>query len=133
CQPREQGKNMLGIASDLGLVIAAIAAHGEVFFDGELAKDAPSFGHHDQAAPYQHIGWGAGNRFAVVKNIAAGQGYQAAMARSVVLLPAPFAPIKLTSSPRPTCKSMPRTARMPPYATSNWRISSRFSVELILY
>src|SRR6516225_1067287 len=39
------------------------------------------------------------------------------MPLSVVVLPAPFAPIKQTSSPCSTPRSMPLTAWMPPYAT----------------
>src|SRR5258705_12470193 len=39
------------------------------------------------------------------------------MAFSVVVLPAPFAPIRLTSSPWCTSNDAPFTAWMPPYAT----------------
>src|SRR2546421_8842102 len=38
------------------------------------------------------------------------------MVRSVVVLPAPLLPIKVTTSPRSTLKEMPRKARMLPYA-----------------
>ena len=40
---------------------------------------------------------------------------------SVVVLPAPFAPIRHTSSPSPTTASMPFTAWMPPYETATLR------------
>src|SRR5919106_924557 len=36
---------------------------------------------------------------------------------SVVVLPAPFPPISVTSSPSPTSKEIPLTASIPPYRT----------------
>ena len=41
-------------------------------------------------------------------------GNRPQMARRVVLLPAPFAPMRHTSSPSSTWRSMPFTARIPP-------------------
>src|SRR5262245_57969597 len=48
-----------------------------------------------------------------------------ASAFSVVVLPAPLAPINVTSSPSATSRSMPLTALMPPYATSSPLTSSK--------
>src|SRR5215831_20332050 len=58
------------------------------------------------------------------------------MPLSVVVLPAPFAPIKQTNSPCSTPRSMPLTAWMPPYATcrrlnsSSARADTRSSLQL---
>src|SRR5215831_17084695 len=58
------------------------------------------------------------------------------MPLSVVVLPAPFAPIKQTSSPCSTPRSMPLTAWMPPYATcrrlnsSSGRADTRSSLQV---
>src|SRR6476469_5723894 len=46
------------------------------------------------------------------------------MARMVVVLPAPFAPISVTSSPSSTDSEMPCSASMRPYPTVMSRISS---------
>src|SRR6185295_6930482 len=51
------------------------------------------------------------------------EGWMPVTAFSVVVLPAPFAPIRLTSSPSRTSKLAPLTAWMPPLATrkpSTW-------------
>src|SRR2546421_1135439 len=47
----------------------------------------------------------------------AATGWMPVMAFSVVVLPAPFAPMRLTSSPSRTSNDTPLTAWMPPYAT----------------
>src|SRR5581483_10901696 len=53
-----------------------------------------------------------------------------ATAFNVVVFPAPFAPIRHTSSPRATSRSMPFTAAMPPYATLKPRTSSMGAPEV---
>src|SRR4051812_32045185 len=55
-----------------------------------------------------------------------------ASALSVVVLPAPFAPISVTSSRSRTSRSIPFTALMPPYATSSALTSSKCASEIRL-
>src|SRR5687767_9092758 len=55
-----------------------------------------------------------------------------ASAFSVVVLPAPLAPISVTSSPFRTSRSIPFTASMPPYATWRAFTSSKSASEIRL-
>ena len=89
-------------------VVARVRAHREVLVDGQRAEHAASFGHHREAAAHQRERRLPGD---VARPRSArcppSTGSRPQMPFSVVVLPAPFAPIRHTSSPSPTSRSMP--------------------------
>ena len=96
-------------------VVARVGAHAQVLLDGELREDAAPLGHERQAAARDLEATAPADVLAVVhaRGRPAGRT-RPVIALSVVVLPAPLAPIRHTSSPSPTARSMPFTARMPP-------------------
>src|SRR6266700_134449 len=103
--PREKLEHAGAGGSDLGAG-ARIRAHREVFLDAELGKHAASLGHHDEPRARAPERGDAGEVVAV--------DARPEIARRVEDFPAPFAPIRQTSSPPATSRSIPFTARMPP-------------------
>src|SRR3546814_2116696 len=69
---------MLRIMLHAFRILATVAAHGQIFFYGQLTEYAPPFGNHHQAVAHEHIRRRAGYGFALVENIAARNGNQAA-------------------------------------------------------
>ena len=66
------------------------------------------------------------------KRISPASGLERSLiARSVVVLPAPFAPKRATTSRRPTSRVTPRSAGMPPRRTCRSRISRRL-IDILL-
>ena len=94
---------------------ARVGAHREVLLDGEAREHAAPLGNQDQARA-RALGMpesGETSRIAEADRSGAA-GTRPAIARSVEDFPAPLAPIRQTSSPSATSRSMPFTARMPP-------------------
>ncbi|KAI1697406.1 hypothetical protein Ddc_19716 [Ditylenchus destructor] len=105
-------------------VVADVGTHHEVLGDGHAGEGAAAFRHHHQALLGQVPRALALDRAAHELDVAHASGGSPVTALSVVVLPAPLAPIRQTSSPWRTSKSTPLTAWMPPYATlspSTWR------------
>src|SRR3546814_538476 len=75
---RKQLEHMLRIMLHAFRILATVAAHGQIFFYGQLTEYAPPFGNHHQAVAHEHIRRRPGYGFAIVENIAARNGNQAA-------------------------------------------------------
>jgi hypothetical protein len=106
--------NTLSMSASISLVVAHEGAHLQVLGDGHAGEGAAPFGHHHQALLDQVPGALALDGRPRNSMSPAATGWVPVMAFSVVVLPAPLAPIRLTSSPWRTSKLTPLTAWMPP-------------------
>ena len=83
----------------------------QVLLDRELAEDPAAFRHERDAGPRDRLRRAAAQRSPVEPDVAAlAAGTTPMIACRVVDLPAPFGPIRPTSSPAPTSRLSPRTA-----------------------
>ncbi|MNT46202.1 hypothetical protein D3C72_1828310 [compost metagenome] len=77
-KPGKQREHAVGVLANLCGVATDVRTHRQILFDGQLAKDAPAFRHHDQAAANQLMRLRATDRLPAVDDFAARQRHQAA-------------------------------------------------------
>ena len=105
----------LHVALDLGLVLAGVGAHLQVLLDGQRREDLSPFGHVYRCrvrtifCAGMEVSSSPRSRTVPVRGRSSPE-----MVLSVVDLPAPLAPIKVTISPSSTSKLMPCSAWIAP-------------------
>ena len=113
-QARKGVEDQFEFLLDDGLSRCKVRAHHQVFVHGEVGEHHAPLGHVRKAELHDLVRGQTGDVLAVVEDLPARGFTRPEMARSVVLLPAPFAPMSVTMLPAGTDNEMPCSALMAP-------------------
>ena len=109
-QAREVQEHLVEIPVDLSLVGAQEGAGAQILLDGQAWKDAAAFGHMGDAEGNDLLRSEPVDALAGKHDLAFADPTSPEMARNVVLLPAPLAPMMVTMPSSGTSMSMPLRA-----------------------